>query len=250
MQRVILFTIIASLSLLMGFTDPLTSLPPSSQIKVNNLQRPFVPAQTPDVTMVNIPFKSQKANQPLIIIDPGHGGDDFGTHSLGTPRYQEKYLNMSTAQMVKKFLQQFGYKIVMTRTDDTFISLEQRAIFANNQNPVLFVSIHYNSAPSRDAEGIEVFFYRTDPDKGRVAKSKQLAQAILDRTLSNTQAKSRGVKHGNFAVIRETKMPAVLIEGGFLTNAAEMEKLKKASYLKSLALGIAQGIQDYLEKKS
>jgi len=77
-----------------------------------------------------------------------------------------------------------------------------------------------------------------------------LAQSILDKTIKNTQAKSRGVKHGNYAVIRETAMPAVLIEGGFLTNTSEMEKIKSAAYLKSLALGIAQGIQNYLAKEN
>ena len=134
----------------------------------------------------------------------------------------------------------------MTRTDDTFISLEQRALFANRLNPRLFVSIHYNSAPSKDAEGIEVFYYREEDDKTRETRSKQLAQAILKKTLQHTKAKSRGVKHGNYAVIRQTNMPAVLIEGGFLTNANEMDKIKSTAYQKSLALGIAQGIQDYL----
>jgi len=201
-----------------------------------------------DVAMPEIPLKRFQSDKGVIIIDAGHGGDDYGTHSLGTPRYHEKYLNLSTAMLVKGFLQQSGYHVIMTRTDDTFISLEDRANFANKHNPRLFVSIHYNSAPSADAEGIEVFYYRLDDDQNRVAKSNQLARAILSRTLQNTQAKSRGVKHGNYAVIRETEMPAVLIEGGFLTNSDEMEKIKTPAYLKQLSLGIAQGIQDYLAK--
>lgn len=192
-----------------------------------------------------IPF----ANQPIIILDPGHGGEDFGTHSLGTTKYHEKYLNMSTSFLVKNFLEQFGYKVILTRTDDTFIPLDQRAIFANEQKPTLFVSIHYNSAPSKEAEGIEVFYFQKDENKSRMTKSKQLAQSILNKTLANTDAKSRGVKHGNYAVIRQTDMPAVLIEGGFLTNSSEMEKIKNVSYQKSLALGIAQGIQEYVVKQ-
>lgn len=184
------------------------------------------------------------------MLDAGHGGEDFGTHSLGNPKYQEKYLNMSTTNMVKSLLQQFGYEVLMTRNDDTFIALDKRALFANQQKPRLFVSIHFNSAPSTDAEGIEVFYYLDSENKPRTTQSKALAQAILDKTLQNTKAKSRGVKHGNYAVIRETNMPAALIEGGFLTNTEEMEKIKNASYLKSLALGIAQGIQEYLAKDS
>ena len=150
--------------------------------------------------------------------------------------------------MVKNFLQQFGYEVILTRNDDTFIPLDKRSLFANEQKPRLFVSIHYNSAPSKEAEGIEVFYYKNDDDKNRMNKSKTLAQNVLDRTIQNTQAKSRGVKQGNYSVIRETNMPAVLIEGGFLTNSGEMEKIKNATYMKSLALGIAQGIQDYLAK--
>lgn len=209
-----------------------------------------VPPEPPELVAYADPrLPKLKKGQPLIVIDPGHGGEDFGTHSLGTPKYQEKYLNLSTAQLVKSYLQQFGYKVVMTRNDDTFIPLDQRALFANDLKPALFVSVHYNSAPSREAEGIEVFFYRSEEDKSRTAKSKKLAQSILDKTIKNTNAKSRGVKHGNYAVLRETNIPAALIEGGFLTSEAEMERIKDANYLKSIALGIAQGIQEYLSKE-
>lgn len=207
----------------------------------------------PDPQAVAIPYlpiKKGPTEKTVIIIDPGHGGDDFGTHSLGTPQYHEKYLNLSTAFLVRNFLRQFGYQVIMTRIDDTFIALDERAEFANSQSPRLFVSIHYNSAPSTDAEGIEVFYYATDDDVMRAARSKVLAQCVHNRSIQNTKAKSRGVKHGNFAVIRKTNMPAILIEGGFLTNAKEMEKIKDAAYMKSLALAIAQGIQDYLAKDS
>lgn len=212
--------------------------------------RPIRAADPQEIAMANLPIKKKGIEKGVVVLDAGHGGEDFGTHSVGQPIYQEKYLNLSTTQLVKSFLQQFGYKVIMTRTDDTFIPLDQRALFANEQNPRLFVSIHYNSAPSADAEGIEVFYYREDDDKSRVSQSKALAQSILNRTLENTNAKSRGVKHGNYAVIRKTTMPAVLIEGGFLTNKEEMEKIKDGAYMKSLALGIAQGIQDYIAKES
>lgn len=193
-------------------------------------------------------FKKPNQEKVVVMLDPGHGGDDFGTHSLVKPFFHEKYLNLSCSMMVKNYLQQFGYEVVLTRHDDTFIPLDKRSLFANEQKPKLFVSIHFNSAPSTDAEGIEVFYYRSEDDKTRMDKSKTLAQSILNKTLQNTQAKSRGVKHGNYAVIRETKMPAALIEGGFLTNEKEMDKIKNAAYMKSLALGIAQGIQEYLAK--
>lgn len=182
----------------------------------------------------------------LIVIDPGHGGEDFGTHSHLKPRYEEKFLNLSTARLLDDYLSKMGYQTVMTRNDDRFIPLISRANFANEQQSVLFVSVHFNSAPSRDAQGIEVYFYEHDKNKTRIAKSKKLAEHVLKSVIHLTKAKSRGVKHGNFAVIRETVMPAILVEGGFLTNDEEMRRIKDPEYLKKLALGIAKGIDHYL----
>lgn len=183
-----------------------------------------------------------------IVIDPGHGGHDIGTQSISKPRYQEKSLNLVTAKFMRDFLQQLGYQVLMTREDDKFVSLDKRAKIANDHKPVIFVSIHYNSAPSAEAEGIEVFFYQSKEDKERTIKSKRLAQVVLKNILVETKAKSRGVKHGNFLVIRETNMPAILVEGGFVTNEAEMQKLKDPIYLKRLAWGIVRGIEEYAGK--
>jgi N-acetylmuramoyl-L-alanine amidase len=182
----------------------------------------------------------------LIVIDPGHGGKDVGTQSISKPRYQEKSFNLITAQFVKQYLQQLGYRVFLTRETDRFVSLERRSKLANEKKPTLFVSIHYNSAPSAEAQGVEVFFYQSNEKKERTIKSKRLAQAILKNVLVKTKAKSRGVKQGNYAVIRETDMPAVLIEGGFVTNESELQKLKDPLYLKRLAWGIVCGIDEYL----
>jgi N-acetylmuramoyl-L-alanine amidase len=212
---------------------------------------PFIPLpEKPRESFPGFGFKKVQGNEEIVIvIDPGHGGVDFGTHSNSKPTYQEKNLNLATAKMLKTYLSQQGYTIILTRTDDTFISLEKRAEFANDKEPALFVSVHYNSAPSLDADGVEVFYYRSDLDKHRTKESKYLAKAILDKVLGTTKARSRGIKHGNFAVIRQTNMPAVLIEGGFLSNDEEMEKLKDPCYLKKIAWGITQGITAYLNKR-
>ncbi|MBA3722282.1 MAG: N-acetylmuramoyl-L-alanine amidase [Parachlamydiaceae bacterium] len=195
------------------------------------------------------PFKPSLIKEKCtIVIDPGHGGHDVGTQSVSKPRYQEKSLNLVTANFVKGFLQQLGYKVILTRQTDKFISLDKRAQFANDLKPDLFVSIHYNSAPSAEAEGVEVFFYQSKDDKKRVLQSKKLAQSVLKNVIAHTKAKSRGVKQGNFAVIRETKMPAILIEGGFVTNDNEMQKLKDPAYLKKLAWGIANGVEEFWNK--
>ena len=184
----------------------------------------------------------------LIVVDPGHGGHDTGTQSISKPRYQEKSLNLITAKFVKEYLQQLGYQVLMTREKDRFISLEKRAEIANKQKPALFVSIHYNSAPSAEANGVEVFFYQSNEKKERAKQSKSLAQSVLKKVLIETKSKSRGVKHGNYLVIRETNMPSILIEGGFVTNEKELQKLKDPTYLKRLAWGVVLGIEDYLGK--
>jgi len=192
------------------------------------------------------PMLNQKAT---IIVDPGHGGHDVGTQSVTKPRYQEKSLNLVTSRYLRDYLQYLGYTVILTRDEDIFVSLDQRASFANAQKPDVFVSIHYNSAPSAEAEGVEVFFYLSKDNKIRSQKSKKLALAVLNHVIAESSAKSRGVKHGNYAVIRETNMPAILLEGGFVTNAEEMQRLKDPNYLKMLAWGIAQGIDDFLKKK-
>ncbi len=187
------------------------------------------------------------ATKTIIMIDPGHGGQDVGTQSISKPRYQEKSLNLVTAQFVRSYLQQKGYQVLMTREEDKFVSLERRAKLANEQKPTLFVSVHFNSAPSTEAQGVEVFYYQPQENKTRTTKSQKLAQAILKSMLVQTGAKSRGVKHGNFAVIRETNMPAVLVEAGFLSNESELQKIKDPAYLKKLAKGIVDGVDDYLK---
>lgn len=185
-----------------------------------------------------------------IIIDPGHGGHDIGTQSISKPRYQEKSLNLVTAKFIRDFLQQLGYQVTMTREEDKFVSLDKRAKIANERKPTIFVSIHYNSAPIAEAQGVEVFFYqsKSKENKERMVKSKRLAHAVLKNIVVETKAKSRGVKHGDFLVIRQTTMPAILVEGGFVTNEAELQNLKDPVYLKRLAWGVVRGIEEYLSK--
>jgi N-acetylmuramoyl-L-alanine amidase len=185
----------------------------------------------------------------VILIDAGHGGEDHGARSLTTPRYQEKNLTLATSKLLKLYLEQLGYAAIMTRNEDLFVSLEKRAKIANQLQPELFVSVHYNSAPSKEADGIEVYFFKDKENPSRAKASRQLAENILAQLLETTRAKSRGVKHGNFLVIRETAMPAVLVECGFLTHSEEMERIRDTAYLKKLAWGIAQGVHAYIQKK-
>ncbi len=188
--------------------------------------------------------------QTLIMIDPGHGGKDLGAHQECQPCYQEKVLALDTAHKLRQALALMGYRTLMTRKDDRFIELEARAKIASDHKSDLFVSVHYNTAPVESAEGVEVYYYNTDKDKKRSLVSKALAKDVLDGFLEETDAKSRGVKHGNFAVIRETKMAAILVEGGFLSNAKERDKILDATYRKKIADGIASGLDRFLRRKS
>jgi N-acetylmuramoyl-L-alanine amidase len=180
--------------------------------------------------------------KPLIILDAGHGGMDEGTkvHAL-----MEKRIALIATLLTKTHLEKLGYRVMLTRSRDTFIPLPRRVSIANKAQGSLFVSIHFNSAPSSDAKGIEIFYYNSK-ELWRSRASKRLANCILGRMLDQTQARSRGIKLGNFHVIRETAMPAVLVEGGFLTNKEERIRLRDRSYLDRIALGIAEGIDKYM----
>lgn len=200
----------------------------------------------PQIAAIARPAPARNFRNNLIVIDAGHGGEDMGTRSLTTPKYLEKSLNLSTAMFLKEHLQKMGYQVRMTRNDDTFVSLPDRSLFSNKLKPALFVSVHYNAAESEKADGIEVYYYQSEEDKVRSTNSKKLADLVLEQVLEKTKAKSRGVKHGNLAVIREANVTAILVEGGFMTNKNEMDKIKDPAYIKQLSYGIALGINKYL----
>lgn len=181
--------------------------------------------------------------KPLIVLDAGHGGKDSGA-SFGN--FLEKRVNIVTALLTKKHLEELGYRVIMTRCKDVFIPLNRRVEIASQVKADIFVSIHFNSSTNRQAEGIEVYYYSSKP-LPRNRASQQLANYVLPRLIDQTGANSRGVKIGNFHVIRETIMPAVLIEGGFITNQQERQKMRQRKYLDQIALGIAQGIDHYFK---
>lgn len=181
--------------------------------------------------------------KPLVVLDAGHGGKDSGA-SFGN--FLEKRVNIITALLTKRHLEGLGYRVIMTRYKDIFIPLVRRVEIASQVKADIFVSIHFNSSKNRQAEGIEVYYYSSKP-LPRNRASKQLANCILTRLVDQTEASSRGVKAGNFHVIRETSMPAVLVEGGFITNLQERQKIRQRTYLDQIALGVAQGIDNYFK---
>ncbi len=185
----------------------------------------------------------KKEMVPLVVIDPGHGGFDLGTHSK---TYEEKEICLKTAGYLRKYLEKAGYHVIMTRSRDEYLPLKKRAEIANHAKSQILISIHCNSAKNTSAKGIEIFYtQKTEP--WRAKKSKQLAQSVLSSLLSQTGADSRGIKEGNFCVIRETKMPSILVETGFLTNEEERKKLSNDFYLDTVAKSITTGVDNYFK---
>ncbi|MBT3394163.1 MAG: N-acetylmuramoyl-L-alanine amidase [Waddliaceae bacterium] len=176
-----------------------------------------------------------KKASTIIAIDAGHGGKDPGALSYDK-RHLEKHMTLATVMMVKNYLEDMGYDVILTRNANTTLPLYKRAAIANKINADLFVSIHYNSSLNRKANGIEIFYYKTS------TTSKQYAQHVLDALIQHTKAPSRGIKPAYFTVLEETTMPAILVEGGFMSNPAEMHILKKPQYLNVIAYSIAEGI--------
>lgn len=179
-------------------------------------------------TQVNAAYN--KSGQPLVYIDPGHGGLDPGAGGNGII---EKHYVLDLSLRVKEKLEAKGIKVVMTREDDRFVSLNDRAVRANNLRADAFVSIHANAARST-AYGIETFYYKNIDNS--------LASSIQKKLINYTKAYNRGVKNNNFYVVKYTNMPAALAEVGFMTNKDEAEKLKTYSYQEKLVNAIANGI--------
>ncbi len=166
-----------------------------------------------------------------VVLDAGHGGFDKG----GVPgmRLVEKNFTLDVARRVRANLQAAGVRTVMTRSTDTFVELRDRCAIANRQPKAVFVSIHFNAAPREGACGIETYYYRGPA-------SASLAAAIHREVVRRTGAQDRGVRTCRYYVLRNTRIPAVLAELGFLTNKAEGSRISSSAYRDKLAQGIAR----------
>ncbi|QFK72938.1 SH3 domain-containing protein [Pradoshia sp. D12] len=181
---------------------------------------------------------SKSVQGKVIVIDPGHGGSDTGAIGVKL-KTKEKTINLSTANYLATILENAGATVIMTRSNDTFISLANRAAISNSKKADAFVSIHYNATPAASASGIETFYYQ----------NSSLASAIHGELIKATGLKDRKVKQGNFQVIKSNKQPATLLELGFLTNAAEEKTISQSSYHKKAAQGILNGLNVYFKNK-
>lgn len=216
-----------------------------------------------------------------VVIDPGHGGKDPGA----TGRYGtcEKDIVLDVSKRLKKHLEKSGMEVILTRDKDVFIPLYKRASFANGKNSDLFISVHANAARYSRVKGFEVFYLSEATDdkaramaaaenaslkfeKNEITKqndistkttvwdlelkenrraSKDLAYYICNITSDEMKMRKRGVKSANFAVLRGTRMPAVLVEVGFLSNRKEESDLKKGHFREDIAQAIARSVTAY-----
>jgi len=183
-----------------------------------------------------------KQNKFLVVIDPGHGGPDPGAIGIGGIRETDVVLDVS--KIVKKLLSEKGVKVRLTRQTEVDLDLPPRVSFANRSDAGIFVSIHANASRGkrRDINGLETFYYRGW--KGRLL-AKKIQKQILRVSPGSPD---RGVKQGRFYVIKNTNMPAVLVEVGFLTGRLDSRRLEKTTHRKRLAYAIAKGILEYLNK--
>ncbi len=178
----------------------------------------------------------------LIALDAGHGGSASGAFY---EEAAEKDLTLAMTEKVEALLNALGYRTVMTRQGDEYVDLYTRAAIANWSGADLFVSIHCNAADHHpDFQGLYVYHY-----PGSEAGTA-LAQALQDEICAATGAVDRGIESEDFVVVRETAMPAVLVETGFMTCHEELERLRDEDYQTRLAQGVVQGIARYLRENT
>lgn len=214
---------------------PIAVQPPSRPSPVQSPQpEPTLPT-TPRVPEPN-PVVPQQA--VTVVIDPGHGGGDPGAVGVGGLR--EKDVVSSIAYEVASILEQSGVRVILTRADDREIDLDPRVQIAERAGADLFVSIHANaiSLDRPDVNGLETYYYST---------GFRLAQVIHQSILRTLNMPDRGVRQARFYVIRNTSMPAVLVETGFVTGAQDARNLNDPAWRSRMSQAIAAGIMEYVQ---
>ena len=177
----------------------------------------------------------------LIVLDAGHGGFDPG--AVGPSNVEEKDINLRIVKKLESILKSRGFKVLLTRKSDNFVSLNRRVKIANNEGARVFISIHNNSSNKRTSEGTETFIA---PNK--TGDSMFLAENIQKELVSNLGLVNRGVKKEHLYVIKYTEMPSVLIEVAFLSNPTEEKLLGDDKFITDAAEAISQGLFNYLDK--
>jgi N-acetylmuramoyl-L-alanine amidase len=199
-----------------------------------------------------------------ICLDPGHGGKDSGNRVGEFFWHNEKTYTLLLAFELRDQLKALGYNVILTRTKDAYVELPDRPALANKRGADLFVSLHFNAAQTGKNEVAGPETYCITPvgaassnaqgeggDSGATTanrfenKSLLLAYQMEKSLVQNLNANDRGVRRARFAVLRDAAMPAILIEGGYMTNRTEGKKIYDSVYRKQMAAAIVKGILNY-----
>jgi N-acetylmuramoyl-L-alanine amidase len=235
--------------------------------------------------VIDVFGSKQRFNTRRVVIDAGHGGKDPG--AIGSGGVKEKDVVLDIANRLKRMLErEKGYEILMTRSNDTYMNLEKRTVYANSKRADLFVSIHVNAHRNKRVRGLETYLlnWTDDAEAMRVAarenkitfKRMRQARSELGLILASLQLQNKrdeslklahyvqdsmvysvdrryksvvdlGVKQALFYVLVGAEMPSVLVETAFITNQSDARRLKSRQYRQHLAKGIASGIKDYFK---
>ena len=205
----------------------------------NSISLPLqIPVPPPVISSSSVAYPQVPRGRLVVMIDPGHGGQDSGAVGIGG--LQEKDVILAISQRVAALLEQQGIHAILTRTSDYFVDLAPRVEMAKQNRVDLFVSIHANSIDNRpDVNGLETYYF----DRG-----ERLAQTIHNNILQSIDIKDRGVRKARFYVLRNNPMPAVLVEVGFVTGERDAARLATAAYENQMAQAIANGILQYIQQ--
>ena len=202
------------------------------QVKAPKVQEKEKPAVTAPV----ITKPSEISGKHKVVVDAGHGGSDVGATRNGA---HEKFITLDVAKRVEKLLKEQGYDVLMTRTGDTYVSLQDRVQMSEDYEPDIFVSIHVNSSTSDSSKGVETHYYHQE--------SIPLAQAVHASLASSIDSPNRGLFKSKFYVINHTTDPAILVEIGFISNTSERAALLSDSRKQATAKAIVEGINNYFK---
>ncbi len=205
----------------------------------------------PDVRVSKRGPRATASDRPslTVVIDPGHGGRDHGATSAAG--LKEKDVNLVISRRLARTLRtMLGAKVILTRTGDRYVGLSRRVQIANRTDADLFISVHANAHHDEDVHGIETYFVRGA--KSKDSRSWQLAESVHQDVIEAARrryptVRSLGTKPAGFQVLRKVRMPALLIETGFVTNPIEGRRLASVAYQADLVKGLADGVRHYLE---
>lgn len=190
-------------------------------------------------------FNDFKSSEKVIVIDAGHGGNDPG--AIGFNGNYEKDINLGITIKLKEELKLIGYKVVLTRDSDEYVDNIERAKLANKNRSRVFISIHNNSMEDNSsANGIEVLYYPNRKSTIGDLNNKELAQIVMDSMINGTGGSNRGIiERGELIVLKHTKMPAIIVECGFLSNENEEKLLLTDEYQNQIVDSIVKGLEKY-----